>query len=76
MLILQDAISKEKNLELEGKVLDILVEGESKNNPEYLAGRTEGGKTVNFKADKNVIGKIIPVKIVEAKTWSLTGEIV
>lgn len=76
MLILQDAISKEKNLELEGKVLDILVEGESKNNPDYLAGRTEGGKTVNFKADKNVIGKIIPVKIVEAKTWSLTGEIV
>jgi tRNA-2-methylthio-N6-dimethylallyladenosine synthase len=76
MLILQDAISKEKNLELEGRVLDILVEGESKNNPEYLAGRTEGGKTVNFKADKNVIGKIIPVKIVEAKTWSLTGEIV
>lgn len=76
MLILQDAISKEKNLELQGKVLDILVEGESKNNPDYLAGRTEGGKTVNFKADKNVIGKIIPVKIVEAKTWSLTGEIV
>ncbi len=76
MLVLQDAISKEKNLELEGMVLDVLVEGESKNNPEYLAGKTEGGKTVNFKADKNVIGKIIPIKIVEAKTWSLTGEIV
>lgn len=76
MLKLQDKISKEKNLALEGKVMKVLVEGESKNNPEFLAGRTEGGKTVNFKGDRNLIGEILDIKITEAKTWSLMGEII
>ena len=32
-------------------------------------------KLVNVKADKKYIGKIVDVKILEAKTWSLDGEI-
>lgn len=76
LLQVQDEISKEINLTYEGKILKVLAEGESKTNSLFMSGRTDGGKTVNFKADKSCIGKIINVKITEAKTWSLMGEVV
>ncbi|MBA2174032.1 tRNA (N6-isopentenyl adenosine(37)-C2)-methylthiotransferase MiaB [Halobacillus locisalis] len=60
----------------EGEIVDVLVEGESKNNPDVLAGYTKRNKLVNFRAPDSVIGQIIPVKIIKAKTWSLDGELV
>ena len=33
-------------------------------------------KLVNFKGDSSLIGKIVKVKILDAKTWSLDGEYV
>jgi len=60
----------------EGQILDVLIEGESKNNPNVLAGYTTRSKLVNVVAPKSTIGKIIKVKITEAKTWSLNGEMV
>lgn len=59
----------------EGKIVYVLVEGESKRNPDVLAGYTEKNKLVNFRGPKSVIGKIIPVRIKQAKTWSLDGEL-
>ncbi len=59
----------------EGKIVHVLVEGESKRNPDVLAGYTEKNKLVNFRGPKSVIGKIIPVRITKAKTWSLDGEL-
>ncbi len=76
LLEVQDRISKEINDTYEGKILKVLAEGPSKTNPDVLAGRTEGGKTVNFKGDISHIGKMLDVKITEAKTWSLIGEII
>lgn len=75
MLTLQDKISKEKNLALEGRVMRVLVEGRSKNNENFLAGKTEGGKTVNFEGDSSLIGNFADVEITDAKTWSLTGRL-
>lgn len=60
----------------QGQVVEVLVEGESKNNPNVLAGYTEKNKLVNFTAPKEAIGKIVKVKINEAKTWSLNGEMI
>ncbi|WP_100330983.1 tRNA (N6-isopentenyl adenosine(37)-C2)-methylthiotransferase MiaB [Bacillus xiapuensis] len=60
----------------EGQIVEVLVEGESKNNPDILAGYTSKNKLVNFKGPKTAIGKIVKVKITEAKTWSLNGEVV
>jgi len=51
------------------------VEGESKNNPEVLSGRTRTNKLINFYGDKSLIGKLIMVKVTEPKTWTLSGEI-
>lgn len=59
-----------------GKTVKVLVEGESKKNPDVLSGYTEKNKLVNFIGPKSVIGEIVDVKITEAKTWSLNGEMV
>lgn len=58
----------------QGKIVNVLVEGESKRNKEVLSGYTEKSKLVNFRAPANVIGKIVQVRITEAKSWSLDGE--
>jgi tRNA-2-methylthio-N6-dimethylallyladenosine synthase len=59
-----------------GKIVEVLVDGESKKNPDILAGYTRRSKLVNFKAPKTAIGKIVKVKITDAKSWSLDGEMV
>lgn len=58
------------------EVVKVLVEGESKKDPDVLAGYTEKNKVVNFKGPKSTIGKIIDVKITETRTWSLNGVMV
>ncbi|MDF9866924.1 tRNA-2-methylthio-N6-dimethylallyladenosine synthase [Bacilli bacterium PM5-3] len=65
-----------QNLRFEQKIVSVLVDGPSKKNSEILSGYTEHNKLVNFKGDKSLIGKIVDVRIVEAKTWSLQGELV
>jgi tRNA-2-methylthio-N6-dimethylallyladenosine synthase len=52
----------------------ILVEGISKKNEDEMTGRTESNRIVNFKGDKSLVGKIVPVNITEIKTNSLKGE--
>ncbi len=73
---LVNEISAKKMQEYEGRVVEVLVEGESKNNPNVLAGYTEKNKLVNFVAPESVIGQVVKVKITKAKTWSLDGEMV
>jgi len=68
--------SKESMKNYEGHVVKVLVEGESKKDDQVLAGYTERNKVVNFVGPKSIIGQIVDVKITEAKTWSLNGELV
>ena len=65
----------ESNQKMGGKVFDVLITGESDKDNKYM-GYTPNMKLVNVKCDKEMVGKIIPVKITEVKTWSLDGEIV
>ncbi len=76
MISLQNEISKKKNDEYLGRTEEVLVEGRSKTNAEFLSGRTSGGKIVNFKAKGDLTGSIVKVRITETKTWSLGGEII
>jgi tRNA-2-methylthio-N6-dimethylallyladenosine synthase len=67
--------SLESNKKMEGKTYKVLVEGDSiKDN--QLFGYTETSKLVNFTGNRDLIGKIIDVKITSAKSFSLDGEIV
>ncbi len=58
----------------EGKIVEVLCEGTSKNDDKILAGYTRTNKLVNFKGNKESIGKLVQVKITEGKTWHLLGE--
>lgn len=69
-----NTICAEINKEYDGKIVDVLVEGVSKTDENKLMGRTNNGKLVNLKGNKESIGKIINVKIVQPKSFSLEGE--
>ncbi|MBR3661637.1 MAG: TRAM domain-containing protein, partial [Bacilli bacterium] len=66
---------KENNEKLLNTVVPVLIEGVSEKNEKLCCGYTDTMKLVNVKCSKDYIGKIISVKITEAKTWSLDGEI-
>lgn len=67
---------KEKNEALLGKVMEVLVEGTSKNNDKVLSGRTRTNKLVHFEGSKELCGSFVQVKITEPHTWYLKGELV
>ncbi len=69
-----NSICAEINKEYKDKIVEVLVEGLSKNDENKLAGRTDNGKLVNFTGDKDSIGKIVKVKITNPKSFSLEGE--
>ena len=71
-----NAISWDINQAYRDRVVEVLVEEQSKNNPDRLTGRTFNGKLVNFTAGVQSIGEIIPVKILETNSFSLKGEAV
>lgn len=72
---LVNEIALEKNKKLEGETVEVLVEGESKKNADVLTGHTRSNKVVNFYGPKSLIGKLVNVRIVTAKTWTLDGEL-
>ncbi len=73
---LQYSIAREINESLEGTVQEVLVEGLSKTDKEKLTSRTRTNRIVIFSGPKDLIGRLISVRITEAKTFSLFGKIV
>lgn len=68
-------ISLELNEKYVGKTVSVLVDEVSKKEKDYLSGRTDSFKLVNFKGNENLIGKIVDVKIINCNTFSLEGEL-
>lgn len=67
------AIQAEKSRAYQGKVLPVLVEGPSRTDPAVFTGRADSLKVVDFPGDPSMTGKIIPVLITRARTFSLYG---
>ncbi len=63
----------ESNKKLIGKDVSVLVEGRNEKNK--LFGYTDTSKLINFDGDDSLIGNIVNVKVIDAKTWSLDGEV-
>ena len=74
LIDVQMRITEQKNQSLVGKEFEVLVEGISVKNPEELRGRTRQNKIVVFKGEKDLIGKLINVKVLTAGCWALRGE--
>ena len=64
---------KKKNKSFENKLVDVLVENQMKGQNK-LFGRNEYMNSVVFEGNENLIGKIIPVKILNSNQNSLLGK--
>lgn len=58
------------------QIVDVLVDGKSKNGEQMMCGYTPHLKLVHFKSnDLSLVGKTVKVKVTEAKTWFMIGEL-
>ncbi len=73
--LLQYRIAREINQSLEGQVEEVLVEGPSKTDKSKLTSRTRTNRIVIISGSDDLVGKILPVKITEGKTFSLFGDV-
>lgn len=72
---LQISIQKEIFQSYVGAEVDVLVEGFSARSRDDLTGHTTCNKVINFRAEPGLIGELVKVKVTEAKTHSLYGEV-
>src|SRR5690554_398414 len=75
LMKIQNEISLENNQQMKDKIVEVLVDGESKNNPDMLSGRNRNNKLIIFPAEKDIIGKLVNVKINRISSFTLYGEI-
>lgn len=68
------ANAREKNEQLRGEIVEVLIEGESKNNANVLSGRTRTNKLVHLEGPKEWVGQFIMAKVTEAQTWYIKAE--
>ena len=72
---LMEIQAEKNNQKYLNKVVNVLVEGPSKNNDKLLSGRTEENKVVVLEGDISIIHTIVPVRITETKSWYLIGKL-
>lgn len=65
-------VSAQINAPFQDQAVDVLVQDPAQD-ASRLTGRTAGGKLVNFTGNFDDIGRIVPVEIDKAGTFSLTG---
>lgn len=73
IIALQNAVSREKNKEREGKIFRVLVEGFSKKSTDDLKGRSDENMVVIFPKENYKPGDYVDVLIEKSSTTSLVG---
>jgi tRNA-2-methylthio-N6-dimethylallyladenosine synthase len=67
-------VAAERSRLLEGRTLEVLVDGLSKRNEAEMSGRTRCNRVVNFHGQHRVsVGDVVPVRVTEALPHSLRG---
>jgi len=69
---LQEAIASEINSQLQGRQVEVLVEGRKKGK---WFGRTRSNKLVFFEGGGNWLGQLARIQIEKTSPWSLRGEV-
>jgi tRNA-2-methylthio-N6-dimethylallyladenosine synthase len=73
---IQEKIQEEIYTSYVGRELSVLVEGHSSKSMESMTGHSTCHKVVNFLGKDDLLGQIVSVRITEAKSHSLWGELV
>lgn len=76
LLAVQNRNSLQINQGLLNKMIKVLVEGVSKTSDRAYTGRSAGNKVVIFNGTPDLVGEIVDVRVNEAKTWHLEGEVI
>lgn len=74
LLIVQDEISKKNAEKYIGRVFKVICDEKGKNEG-FMSGHTDGNAVVEFKADSNMIGRFVNIKVTDYN-GTLIGEIV
>lgn len=69
---LQEQIQTRKNQRLQDSVVEVLVDGQKGGK---WQGRTRTDKLVFFKDDRDMLGRLVKVKIESTSPWSLQGAV-
>jgi len=65
----------ERSQRYQGRIEEVLVEDQNPKNSAQVMGRTRGNRLTFFQGDlQELRGQLVPVKITEARAFSLTGE--
>ncbi|MBV8857058.1 MAG: tRNA (N6-isopentenyl adenosine(37)-C2)-methylthiotransferase MiaB [Acidobacteria bacterium] len=72
---LQMAIQSKVYKDYVGRMVEVLAEGFSARSDSDLKGHTTCNKVVNFAASPEFIGKVVRVRVTEAKAHSLFGQL-
>jgi len=72
---LQNEISNRKHRAYIGKTLRCLIDGEGADERSSLTARTAGNRLVHLSGDRSLIGRYADIKITDASTWALFGEL-
>lgn len=73
---LQNELSAVANKNAIGKIFDVLIEGYSKRSREHFFGRTSQNKVVVFPKEGHRIGEFVNVRITDASSATLQGELI
>lgn len=76
LLELVTEVGKEQTLKYEGTIGYALVEEINPKDPDYLSGRLSNNSVVHFKGKKELIGQIVPVRLMEAKGFYYMGSMI
>ncbi len=76
LLAVQAEVSQAVNRGCVGRTLSVLVEGPSKRDPSRLTGRSPGDHIVCFRGPGDLVGREVGVRITDATTLTLFGEVV
>ncbi len=70
-----EVFAREISEAMVGTTQRVLVEGPSRRNPEELQGRTENNRMVHFVGSKDLVGRMVDMRIATAYPHSLRGEL-
>jgi tRNA-2-methylthio-N6-dimethylallyladenosine synthase len=77
LLEVAERVAAQRSRALEGRAMEILVDGVSKRDPRQLSGRTRCNRVVNFDGEERVhVGDLVSVRVTQAMPHSLRGALV
>lgn len=57
-----------------GSIQSVLVDRISSENAGQLCGKTDNNRVVTFSGNPELIGQLVPIRVMEAQTYTLKGE--